>query len=156
MEIVPEYNDGIQTRENFRDFEFHVEFMYKKEYKIDSGVYLQRRYEIQIKDSFGVGSYETNISGSIHRQKDPDKNVSKKPGEWQSFDIMFTAARFDGKKKVKNARMTMKHNGVLIHDDVEISGATGHGRPETPEPGPVLLQEQNGAVQFRNIWIKKL
>ena len=156
MQIVPQYQAGIQTKEKFQDFKLHVEFMYKSEYKIDSGVYLQKRYEIQIKDSFGAGDYDSNISGAIHRQKDPDKNVSKKPDEWQSFDITFTAARFEGNKKLKNARITMKHNGVLVHKDVEISGTTGHGQPEGPEPGHLLLQEQNGEVQFRNIWIKKL
>ncbi len=156
MEIVPQYEQGIQTKEKFQDFELHVEFMYKSEYKIDSGVYLQNRYEIQIKDSFGAGNYDSNISAAIHRQKDPDKNVSKKPGEWQSFDIMFTAARFEGNKKIKNARITMKHNGVLVHKDVEILGTTGHGQPEGPEPGHITLQEQNGKLQFRNIWIKKL
>ena len=155
MEIVPQYDAGIQTKQKYQDFKMHVEFMEPDEYKIDSGIYIQRRYELQIKNSHGAGTFD-NPCGAIHRMHDPAVQVCKKPGEWQCFDITFTAARFEGNKKVKNARITMKHNGVLVHNDVDIIGTTGHGQPEGPEPGHILLQEQNGDVQFRNILIKKL
>ena len=125
----------------------------------NSGVYIQRRYEVQILDSYGLPR-KNNECGSIYKTRAPDKNVCKKPGEWQSYDITFRAARFDGEgknaKKVKNARITVRHNGVMIHDDVDVPNKTGAGRPEGPEPGPILLQEHGNKVEFRNIWIEPL
>jgi hypothetical protein len=78
------------------------------------------------------------------------------PGRWQSYDIIFGAARFDGNGKTQNARITVWHNGVLIHNDVELENKTGAGRSEGPEPGPILLQEHGNEGWFRNIWIAPL
>jgi len=150
---------GIQTKQRFKDFKLHVEFNIPKGEQDNSGVYLQRRYEIQIVDSWG-GRKHANNCGAIYKQKQPDTNASKKPGEWQSYDITFRAARFkeiDGKRyKVQNARVTVLHNSVLIHDDVEILGKTGNGDEEGPEPGPILLQDHGSKVKFRNVWIQPL
>jgi len=163
--IVPG-SGSIVTKRQFRDFKLHVEFKtpqlpadVKGQARGNSGVYLQRRYEIQILDSFGLPPKD-NECGSLYTVKAPDKNVCKQPGEWQSYDITFHAARFEGQsknaKKVKNARITVWQNSVLIHDDVEIPNKTGAGQPERPEPGSILLQEHGSEVMFRNIRIVPL
>lgn len=165
MKIVPG-TGSIVTKREFRDFQLHVEFKtpqlppdVRGQARGNSGVYLQRRYEVQILDSFGLPP-GNNECGALYRVRAPDKNVCKQPGQWQTFDIAFHAARFegDGKNatKVKNARITVRQNGVLIHDDVEIPKKTGAGRPEGPEPGPILLQDHRNEVEFGNIWIVSL
>ena len=125
----------------------------------NSGIYIQNRYEIQIHNSFGVSEadYTASYCGSIYRRKKPDRLVCKKAGEWQSFDIVFRAARFDdGGKKTENARITVYQNGALIHDDYSIPGKTGVGEKEGPEPRPIKLQGHHNPVRFRNVWIQKL
>jgi len=165
MEVAPQ-KGSIMTKQNFRDFKLHVEFNVpekpygtKHQDRGNSGVYIQRRYEVQILDSFGVQS-GNNDCGAIYKFKAPDKNVCRKPGQWQSYDITFHSPRFkkQGKdiKKIKNARITVLHNGVLIHDDVEIPNKTGAGLPEGPQPGPILLQDHGDKVRFRNIWVVPL
>ncbi len=160
-ESVPE-SGSIITKQDFRDFKLHVEFKtpqmppnVKGEGRGNSGIYLQRRYEVQILDSYGLEP-KNNECGSLYRFKAPDKNVCRMPGRWQSYDIIFHAARFDGNRKTQNTRITVWHNGVLIHNDVELENKTGAGRPEGPEPGPILLQEHGNEVSFRNIWIVPL
>jgi hypothetical protein len=165
MTIVPK-TGSIETKRDFEDFMLHVEFKtpqlpdnVKGQGRGNSGVYIQRRYELQILDSYGMEP-KFNEGGSIYRFKAPDRNASKKPGEWQSYDILFHAAEFTGQGgeavKAGDARITVFHNGVLIHDDVAIPNKTGAGRPEGPEPGPILLQDHGNAVSFRNIWIVPL
>jgi hypothetical protein len=162
MTIVPK-SGSIMTRQSFADFKMHVEFKtpqlppdVKGQGRGNSGVYIQRRYEVQILDSYGLEP-KKNECASIYTFKAPDKNVCKKPGEWQSYDITFYAARYEGQKKVKNARISLVHNGVSVHDDdVEVPNKTGAGQPEGPEPGPILLQEHGNVVSFRNIWIVPL
>jgi hypothetical protein len=161
MTIVPK-SGSIMTRQNFTDFKMHVEFKtpqlppeVKGQGRGNSGVYIQRRYEVQILDSYGLEP-KKNECASIYTFKAPDKNVCTKPGEWQSYDITFYAARYEGQKKLKNARISLVHNGVLVHDDVEVPNKTGAGQPEGPEPGPILLQEHGNVVSFRNIWIVPL
>jgi len=165
MEVVPGTGSTISKRQ-FQDFKLHVEFKVPvlpplaegqdRGNRGNSGVYLQRRYEVQILDSYGVEP-ESWDCGALYRVKVPDRNASKPAGEWQEYDVAFRAARFEGEgadaKKVENARVTVLHNGVLIHDGVELSDKTGAGQPEGPEPGPILLQDHGNAVQFRNIWI---
>jgi hypothetical protein len=157
---------SIWTKRDFTDFKMHIEFRIPQmppnvrgQGRGNSGVYIQRRYELQILDSYGQPPRK-NEGGSIYKFKAPDKNACKKPGEWQSYDITFHAARFEGQgnnaKKVKDARITVRHNGDLIHNDVEIPNKTGAGRVEGPEPGPILLQEHGNKVEFRNIWIEPL
>jgi len=157
--------DSVITRDLYQDFRMHVEFNVNEvedstdpESNGNSGVYIQQRYEVQILNSFGVSDedYKPSYGGSIYRQKKPDLLVSKKAGEWQTYDIVFRAARFDGGKKTENARITIYQNGGLIHDDYAITGKTGAGRKEGPEPGPVKLQGHHNPVRFRNVWIQKM
>jgi serine/threonine protein kinase len=146
-------NGNIITRDSYQDFRLHVEFCLEP--KANSGVYLQRRYEIDVLDSsYAYPSNRGSTCGSLVGQKRPDKNVFKQPGEWQSFDITFRAARFDAAgRKTENVRVTVVHNGVTIHENAEFKTNTPLGRPEGPDPGPVLLQQHTGKVRFRNIWI---
>ena len=161
MKIVPG-SGSIMTKQDFTDFKMHAEFKtpqlppnVKGQGRGNSGIYIQRRYEVQILDSFGLEP-KNNECGAIYEFKAPDKNVCGMPGQWQSYDIIFHAAKFDGNKKVKNARITVWQNGVMIHNDVELQNKTGAGRPEGPEPGPILLQEHGNEGWFRNIWIELL
>lgn len=165
MKIVPK-TGSIVTKQDYKDFKLHIEFKLPQlppnvrgQGRGNSGVYIQRRYEIQILDSYGQPP-RNNEGGSIYKFKAPDENACKKPGEWQSYDITFRAARFDGEgenaKKVENARITVKHNGVLIHDDVDVPNKTGAGQQEGPGAGPILLQEHGNEVWFRNIRIVEL
>lgn len=162
MEVVPG-KGSIMTKQKFQDFQLHVEFNVpqassgaKGQKGGNSGVYLQRRYEIQILDSYGVEA-KNNDCGAIYNVKAPDRNMCKKPGQWQSYDITFIAARFAKEdrhpKKTKNARVTVLHNGVVIHSDVEIPHKTGAGQPEGAEAGAILLQDHGYKVRFRNVWV---
>ncbi|HXG61361.1 MAG TPA: DUF1080 domain-containing protein [Planctomycetota bacterium] len=154
---------SVMTRETYQDFVLHVEFCIppspegaKDQARGNSGVYLQRRYEVQILDSWGEEP-RPNGCGSLYKQRAPDRNMSRKPGEWQSYDITFRAARFDASgKKIENARITVVWNGEKVHDDVELKDKTGAGKPEGPQPGPILFQDHGAKVRFRNLWIKRL
>lgn len=160
----PEW-DSVLTKDTYQDFRMHVEFNVNavKDAKDpegdgNSGVYIQQRYEVQILNSFGVAEadYKPSYCGSIYKQKKPDRLVSKKAGEWQTYDIVFRAARFEGDKKTENARITVYQNGELIHDDYSITAKTGVGEKEGPEPRPIKLQGHHNPVKFRNVWIQKL
>lgn len=165
MQVLPK-TGSIMTKRKFQDFRLHVEFNVpqtplglKGQGRGNSGVYLQRRYEVQILDSYGR-KLKNNDCGAIYKVKAPDKNVCKKPGQWQSYDITFRAARFkkqgDNFEKTENARITVLQNGVVIHDDVRIPNKTGAGQPEGPQPNPILLQNHGNKVRFRNVWIVPL
>ncbi len=161
MQVAPG-TGSIVTKKPVKDFVLHLEFNVPQmpanvtgQGRGNSGVYIQQRYEVQILDSYGLKS-KNNDCASIYKFKAPDHNACKKPGQWQSYDIKFRAARFDGDKKVEDARITLYHNGVLVHDDVAIPNKTGAGRPEGPEPRPIRLQDHDNAVRFRNIWIVPL
>ncbi len=120
----------------------------------NSGCYLQGRYEVQILDSFGLEG-KNNECGGIYEIKDPDVNMCLPPLAWQTYDIDYTAARYDASGgKTANARITVSHNGVVIHDNVELPRAT-RAAPvkEGPEPGPIYLQDHGNPVRFRNIWV---
>lgn len=157
-----EGNKGdIHTTQSFGgNFKLHVEFRVPYEPgkagqgRGNSGVYVQGRYEVQVLDSYGLKSGK-NDCGSIYGIAAPSVNACKAPTVWQSYDIEFTAPVFEGGKKVKSARMTVYHNGIKIHDDVEIkidNTTAGMGGP--PEkPGPIMLQDHGHPVQYRNIWL---
>lgn len=140
----------LVTDDKFTDHEVHVEF--KIPAGSNSGLYLQGRYEIQIFDSYGQPP-KNNGCGGIYKQVAPKVNASKPAGEWESFDVKFTAPRLDADGNVtQKARMTVIHNGKLIIDDAEVNGPTG-GQLDNKEgtPGPLMLQGNHGAIECRNI-----
>lgn len=155
---------SVVTPETYTDFRLHLEFNVNDKPGAstgtngNSGIYIQKRYEIQILNSFGIpeDQYKNIYCASIYTFKKPDHIVCRPAGQWQSFDIVFRAARFDGDEKTENARITVYHNGTLIHDDVDLPDKTGRGEPEGPEPGPIKLQGKNNPVQFRNVWVQVL
>jgi hypothetical protein len=160
---------NLVTKEEFEDVEAHVEFCISK--KSNSGVYLQGRYEVQIYDSHGVekDKYPGIECGGIYPRwtaernefegHSPRVNVSKPAGEWQTFDIVFRAPRFDATgKKTENARFVqVKHNGVVIHENVEVTGPTRAAIFEDEKPaGPLMLQGDHGPVAYRNLHLKRV
>jgi len=159
--VVNVGSGSIRTRDAFADFLLHVEFavpnnppQFTGQARGNSGVYLQGRYEVQVHDSFGLEPAD-NLCGAIYSKAAPRVNAARPAEEWQTYLIEFTAPRWsaDGTKQA-NARISVHHNGILIHDDFEIDGTTGGGAPEAPTPGPILLQDHGDSrVRFRNIWI---
>ncbi len=118
----------------------------------NSGCYLQSRYEVQMFDSFGLKPHNHECGG-IPSIKEPDLNMSFPPLSWQTYDVDFTAAQFANGQKTKNARMTVRHNRVVVHDNVELPHATTSSpQPEGPEPGPINLQDHNSEVRYANVW----
>jgi hypothetical protein len=157
LEVKPGAGN-IVTRDKFGDARLHVEFMVDDNGKDgqangNSGVYLQGRYEVQILNSAGQPPTNDNC-GAIYKVAAPAVNMARPAGEWQTYDIWFTAAKWADGKKTAPARVTVYHNGTRIHDNVELPGPTGAGQPETPEPAPLLLQDHGNKVRFRNIWIE--
>jgi len=157
--------DSLVTKDAYRDFRMHGEFNVNKaenpqnlEADGNSGIYIQKRYELQIHNSFGIAEadFESSFGGSLYKIKKPDRLVSKPAGEWQTYDIVFRAARFEGEKKTEDARVTVYQNGELIHDDFPIPRQTGVGEKESPEPRAIKLQGHHNPVKFRNVWITKL
>jgi hypothetical protein len=150
---------GSTTTVPVHDFQLHLEFRTpympyaRGQGRGNSGVYIQRRYEVQILDSFGLEG-APNECGGLYRQKAPDLNMCLPPLAWQTYDIYFTAARWDGEnRKLRPAIITVFHNGVAIHDRYAIVDKTGAGRPEGPEPLPIHFQDHGNPVTFRNLWI---
>jgi hypothetical protein len=157
--MVAEKQD-ISTRDAFTDYKLHIEFNeptlgpeFKSQDRGNSGVYQQGRYEIQVLDSYHNDTYAKGGCASVYGVADPLKNMAKPPGEWQTYDITFHAAKYKDGKKVENAHVTIYWNGELVQDNTEIPGPTGGGHPESDTPGPIRLQFHNHAVKFQNIWI---
>ena len=119
------------------------------------------RYEVQILDSYENPTYYDGQAGSIYKQHPPLVNASRKPGEWQTYDILFTAPRFGDDGSVQQpAYVTVLHNGVVVQNHFEIQGATAWHRPPAYEPhpteGPIQLQFHGNPVRFRNIWVRAI
>jgi hypothetical protein len=150
---------GVKSKQEFGSHTIHLEFRtpYKPKARGqgrgNSGLYMQGRYETQILDSFGLAG-KHNECGGIYSVKDSDENMCFPPLTWQTFDVDFTAAKFEGGKKIAHARMTVKLNGVVIHHDVEVPKSTAASpKKEGPEPGFVYIQDHGNPVRLRNIWV---
>ena len=150
---------GAVTTMPVTDFQMHLEFQVpympgaRDQARGNSGVYIQQRYEVQILDSFGLLPV-VNGCGALYRQHVPDLNMCFPPLAWQTYDIYFTAARWnDEGVKTAAAQITVMHNGVPIHKHRAVPAKTGAGQPEAPDPKPILLQFHGNPVQFRNIWL---
>ena len=153
---------GTVSKQTFGSFKLHIEFClpYQPEdsgqQRGNSGTYMQGRYELQMLDSFGLEGKQ-NECGGIYSVKAPDLNMCYPPLTWQTYDIEFVSAEYDSEGKLKaNPRMTARHNGVLIHDRVELPGersTTAAPVKPGPEPGPITLQDHGCPVRYRNIWL---
>jgi hypothetical protein len=154
---------SIVTKRKFTDFKLHLEFrtpfMPDKsgQARGNSGVYLQGRYEVQILDSYGLEGKD-NECGGIYKVGPPLVNMCSPPMQWQTYDITFSAPRFDSAgAKTQDASATIVHNGVTIHDKIDIPKPTGGALDaNSAEPGGIVLQDHRNAVQFRNIWLVEL
>jgi hypothetical protein len=150
---------GTTSKQKFNDFTLHLEFLlcFKPgatgQRRSNSGVYLQGHYEVQVLDSFGMKGVD-NECGGIYQTSKPKLNMCFPPLQWQTYDIDFTAPKYDSSgKKTANGRVTVKHNGVLIQENVELPKMTMSGIPEAPGPGPIYLQDHKNPVYYRNIWL---
>ena len=165
MEVVPG-TGSHKTKEAFGDVQLHIEWATPgtvkgaSQARGNSGVLIMELYEIQILDSYENISYADGQAGAIYGQFPPLVNASRKPGEWQSYDIVFEAPRFDGDKLEKPAFVTVFHNGVLLHHRKEMMGPMRHKAPSEYSPHtlerPLLLQAHGTPVRYRNIWARRL
>jgi hypothetical protein len=157
----------VETKAQFTDFQLHVEFATPKEVKGDSqgrgnsGVFLVGTFEIQVLDSYQNRTYPDGQAAAMYGQYPPLVNASRPPGEWQAYDIVFTAPRFNAGGTVeKPAVVTVFHNGVVVHNATAFQGSTQHKQIGKYDPaqakGPIRLQDHGNPVHFRNIWIRPL
>lgn len=157
---------SIRTKSGFGDCQLHIEWASPVVVKGEgqdrgnSGVYLMDTYEVQVLDSYNNETYADGTAAAIYGQYPPLVNACRKPGEWQTYDIVFHAPRFDKDKKlVLPARMTVLHNGILVHDNAVIWGPTAQDKPQYayhPDRMPISLQDHGHPVRYRNIWIREL
>jgi hypothetical protein len=166
FEVVAKTGD-MRTKDSFGDCQLHVEFSEPNPPKGEdqdrgnSGVFLMGLYEIQVLDSYQSKTYADGQASAVYGQYPPLVNAARAPGQWQTYDIIWHGPRFDAAGKVtRPAHVTVFHNGVLVQDNVELTGPTGHHvRPPytaTPEKLPLALQDHNHPVRYRNIWIREL
>lgn len=164
--VVVDGTGDIQTRRNFEDVQLHLEFRTPAKVEGEgqdrgnSGVFLQSMYEVQVLDNYNNVTYSNGQVGSIYKQTIPLANPSRPPGEWQTYDIIYTAPVFneDG-IKVRSAYVTVLLNGVVVQNHTEIRGTTPDiGLPKNPPHGalPLKLQDHGNPMAFRNIWIREL
>lgn len=156
----------IQTKQSFGDCQLHIEWRTPTviegdgQWRGNSGIFMQGLYEIQILDSYENRTYANGQAASLYKQIAPLVNTTKPPGEWQSYDIVWTAPVFaeDG-RVISKARLTLFHNGVVVQNNVELEGPTLYiGKPayHSHGPRPLLIQDHDNPVSFRNIWIRPL
>jgi hypothetical protein len=166
MEVV-KGTGNIQSREKFGDCQLHVEWatpvpaVGESQERGNSGVFLMGKYEIQVLDSYHNRTYADGQAAAVYGQYPPLVNASRPPGQWQTYDIIFHGPRLDsGGKLLRPARVTVLHNGVLVQDNVALTGPTAHGQRPPYEPAPdrlpLALQDHGNPVHYRNIWIREL
>jgi len=151
---------GALSTAEFSDFTLHIEFRLpwmpkaRGQARGNSGLYVTGRYEVQMLDSFGLAGVD-NECGGIYKVAEPKQNLCYPPLSWQTFDVDFTAAKFDeAGTKTANARITVKHNGYPIHENLELPGPTGGAKKKEEQgPGPVFLQDHGNPVRYRNVWV---
>jgi hypothetical protein len=157
----------VETKQPFGDCQLHLEWAEPEvirgsgQGRGNSGAYLMGRYEVQILDSYNNKTYFDGQCGAIYKQYPPQVNASRKPGEWQTYDIVFEAPKFNEQGTVvKPAYVTVLHNGVLVQNHSELLGGTAYDKPPAyeahPEKAPLQLQNHGNPVKFRNIWIREL
>ncbi len=154
----------LVSKESFGDCQLHLEWSAPTPPKGsgqgrgNSGIFLMDQYEIQILDSYDNQTYFDGQAGAIYKQTPPAVNAMRKPGQWNTYDIFWTAPRFDGDRLVSPAYITAMHNGVLILNHFELQGDTPFHRPPAyqahPPEGPISLQDHGNPVRFRNIWVR--
>lgn len=157
---------GIQTKREFGDCQLHLEFATPVEVKGssqgrgNSGVFLMGRYEVQVLDNYENPTYPDGQCASLYGQQPPLVNACKGPGEWQTYDIIFRAPRFEGGNVIDPARVTVIHNGVVVQNNQAYIGATTHKQVAKYSPhgekGPLQLQDHGNPNRFRNIWVREL
>jgi len=167
IEVVGRTGD-IVSKQDFGDMQLHIEWATPAEVKGtgqgrgNSGIFLQGRYEIQVLDSYDNQTYFHGQAGAVYKQYAPLVNASRKPGEWQTYDIVYHAPKFDESGGVvKKATVTVLHNGVLVQDNVEILGSTTNEEVQPvytkhPPKAPIRLQDHGNPTRFRNIWVRPL
>ena len=156
----------IRTKRSFGDCQLHIEFRAPEVVKGEgqgrgnSGVFLQQRYEVQVLDCYQNTTYSNGQTASVYKQSIPLVNACKKPGEWQTYDIIYTAPRFNKDSVlVAPGHVTVMHNGIVVQNHTEIKGTTEYiGLPKNVAHGkaPIQLQDHGDLVSYRNIWIREL
>ena len=164
--VVTEGHGDIRTKQNFGDCQLHIEWSSPAsaagagQDRGNSGVYLQDRYEVQVLDSYNNETYYEGQAGAIYKQTPPLVNAMRPPGEWNVYDILWTAPRFNDDGTLKSpAYVTALHNGVLILNHFQLLGLTPWTdvpKYEAHGPAPILLQDHGHPVRFRNIWVREL
>jgi hypothetical protein len=166
VEVVPG-TGAIATKQGFGDVQLHIEWATptpphgESQERGNSGVFLMGMYEVQVLDSYRNKTYPDGQAGAIYGQYPPLVNASRPPGEWQTYDIVFHGPRFDARGTLlRPARMTVIHNGVLVQDNVVLTGPTAHQtRPPYaahPDKLPISLQDHGNPMKFRNIWVREI
>jgi hypothetical protein len=156
----------IRTKQEFGDFQLHIEWRTPAEVvgegqgRGNSGIFLQSRYEVQVLDSYNNTTYPNGQAASLYKQTIPLVNACRPPGEWQTYDIIYTAPRFnDDGYRIRPGYVTVIHNGIVVQNNTEIKGTTEYiGLPKNIAHGkaPLRLQDHGDPVSFRNIWIREL
>lgn len=164
FEVTPGTGDLI-TRDKFGDVQLHIEWASPAEVRGssqnrgNSGIYMMSRYEFQVLDSWQNPTYADGQAGAIYGQWPPMVNPVHKPGEWNTYDMVFEAPRWEGEKLVKQATITLFFNGLIVHNHKELTGTTEHRVLGTYKPhgeDSILLQDHGHRVRYRNIWIRRL
>ena len=165
MEVVPK-TGNISSKECLGDCQLHVEWaapevvLSDSQGRGNSGVFLMETYEIQVLDNYDNPTYADGTCGGIYGQYPPLVNACRKPGVWQTYDIIWRGPRFDGEKLIRPAYLTVIQNGILLHLDKELLGPTQHRITTYYKPqattGPLMLQDHGDLVRFRNIWFRPL